>query len=812
LREHLDGSLSVDDEGGVVSHLDACEGCRRALESLAIGGQRWLAVARQIGEEPPVASPVWDEVATGLVSSGHLRTELDEGPLLTLLGLPGEPGRLGRIDHYTLLEAIGHGSMGVVLRAFDEKLKRVVAVKVLSPVWAARPRARERFLREARAAAAIRDDHVVALYAVEESREIPYLVMEYIAGGSLQEQLDRGESSSIEEVVRIGREIALGLAAAHAHGLVHRDIKPANILLEERKRRVKITDFGLARAADDASLTQDGVVVGTPQFMAPEQARGEPIDQRADLFSLGCVLYSLGTGRAPFSKDGTLAILRSVSHDVPPAPREINPEIPEWLGRVITRLMAKNPGERIQSAAEVADLLSRQLVPRAQAAVETSEFRRVKPADSRTAKRYRFRPLAAAVVLLAAASLGLTESSGVTHFGATLIRVLTPDGVLAIAVDDPNVKVSVEGEGGVIITGIGPQEVRLRPGSYRWIATKEGKLLRTEVITISRGGRQLISIHLEPPSAAVGEIRRFEGHIKNVHTLAVSGDGARAISGSWDQTVRIWDLARGKELRCFNVRDETRRANHAIYCVALSSDRRLALAGSRDGTVWLWDVETGEERWRHTVPVARTMGATSVAFSPDGRHALVGSGDGVARLWQVSPWQEIQRLKHSQNEIWSVRFSPDGGQALTAGGDMGDNDGGLALWDLQTGVEIRRFKGHEQGLWCAVFSPDGRYVLSGSNDATLRLWDSGSAKELRCFKGHSRGVKSVAFSPDRRRALSAGMDQTIRLWDLDTGQELHRFVDRESGGEINDVAYVPPGGQALSGTFHGTIRLWQLPP
>ena len=247
--------------------------------------------------------------------------------------------------------------MGVVLRAFDEKLKRVVAVKILSPSWAARPKARERFLREARAAAAIRDDHVVALHAIEDSAHVPYLVMEYIPGGSLQEQLDRGHSMSIEEVIRIGQEIALGLAAAHVHGLIHRDIKPANILLEERTRRVKITDFGLARAADDSSLTQDGIVVGTPDFMAPEQARGEPIDHRADLFSLGCVLYTLCTGRAPFSKDGTWAVLRSVSHDHPVTPREINPLVPEPLDRVINILMVKNSGERIQSAAEVADAL-----------------------------------------------------------------------------------------------------------------------------------------------------------------------------------------------------------------------------------------------------------------------------------------------------------------------------------------------------------------------------------------------------------------------------------------------------------------------
>jgi WD40 repeat protein len=262
------------------------------------------------------------------------------------------------------------------------------------------------------------------------------------------------------------------------------------------------------------------------------------------------------------------------------------------------------------------------------------------------------------------------------------------------------------------------------------------------------------------------------------------------------------------------MRDPTGRANHAIYGVALSPDKKLALACSRQGTVWLWDVDTGEERWRHTVPVVRTMGATCVAFSPDGRYALVGGGDGLARQWQLFPWKEVQRLKHSEKHAcWSVSYSADGREALTAGGpDTGETGGGICMWDLQTGAEVRRFKGYEQGTWCAVFSPDSRYVLSGGNDATLRLWDSGTAKELRRFSGHTGEVKCVAFSPDGRKALSASTDRTIRLWNVETGQELHRFFDRESHGEINNVAFVPPGRQALWGNFQGMVRLWQLPP
>ena len=211
-----------------------------------------------------------------------------------------KPGSLGRLGHYEIQEVIGRGGMGIVLRAFDEKLHRVVAIKVMAPQLATSATARRRFTREAQAAAAVTHDHIVTIHAVEEADGLPYLVMQYVAGMSLQERLERDGPLQLAEILRIGMQTAAGLAAAHAQGLVHRDIKPANILLENGIERVKITDFGLARAADDASLTQSGVVAGTPQYMSPEQARGEAVDHRTDLFSLGSVLYAMCTGRPPF--------------------------------------------------------------------------------------------------------------------------------------------------------------------------------------------------------------------------------------------------------------------------------------------------------------------------------------------------------------------------------------------------------------------------------------------------------------------------------------------------------------------------------
>lgn len=278
---------------------------------------------------------------------------------LTFLGPATRPGSLGRLGHYEVLEVLGRGGYGIVLKAFDEVLHRVVAVKVLAPEMAATSPARKRFLREARASAQVRHDNVVQVHAIEET-PLPYLVMEYIPGETLQQRMDAVGPVPPEEAVQIGVQIARGLAAAHETGLIHRDVKPANVLLEAGpEKRAKLTDFGLARAADDASLSQSGTVAGTPLYMAPEQARGEPLDHRADLFSLGSVLYAMVTGRPPFRAENRIAVLKRVCEDTPRPPRQIIPEVPRWLCDVIANLHAKDPAKRFQSAREVVEALTR---------------------------------------------------------------------------------------------------------------------------------------------------------------------------------------------------------------------------------------------------------------------------------------------------------------------------------------------------------------------------------------------------------------------------------------------------------------------
>ncbi|MCA9151792.1 MAG: serine/threonine protein kinase, partial [Planctomycetales bacterium] len=294
-------------------------------------------------------------------------------------------GRLGEID---ILQVIGHGGMGMVLKGFQPALNRPVAVKVLAPHLATSGAARQRFAREAQAAAVIMHANVMPIFSVDSQAKLPYLVMPFIECESLQQRIDRVGKLETIDVLRIGLQMARGLAAAHAQGLVHRDVKPANILLEQGVQRALLTDFGLARAVDDASLTRTGLIAGTPQYMSPEQARGDAIDSRSDLFSLGSVLYTACAGRPPFRAETSYGILRKITDTQPRSLLEVNPQVPIWLSILIERLMAKSPADRFQDAEQVAQLLEQSIAhlqqPQAWPLPVELQPRRAQPVSSDT--------------------------------------------------------------------------------------------------------------------------------------------------------------------------------------------------------------------------------------------------------------------------------------------------------------------------------------------------------------------------------------------------------------------------------------------
>ncbi len=354
----------------LTDHVETCPACAAKLETETAGDLWWQSANEFLTDGPYELEPLSGQTAAF--------DEPAQNPVvqhvLSHLSPTDDPRMLGRFGSYEVVGVVGSGGMGVVLKGFDAALDRYVAIKTLSPMLAASGSARQRFSREARAAAAVVHDNVSEIYGVAEANGLPYLVMPYVRGASLQKRIDEAGPLTLVEILRIGMQTAAGLAAAHAQGLVHRDIKPANILLSEGVERVQITDFGLARAADDASLTKTGVIAGTPQYMSPEQARGDGVDYRSDLFSLGSMLYAMCTGRPPFRAETTYGILRRITDEQPRSIREVNPEIPLWLCCIVAKLHAKSPEDRYESAAEVSETLSQCL-----AHVQQPEHQRLPP-------------------------------------------------------------------------------------------------------------------------------------------------------------------------------------------------------------------------------------------------------------------------------------------------------------------------------------------------------------------------------------------------------------------------------------------------
>lgn len=359
-HKRIDAFLASDPDdlrdAPLVAHLDVCSECRDYMEQAAAESQSWSdAAACLLVSEYDRSSSIKYSAASLEIGKPDIPTSIQN--VLDSLSPSDDPHRLGRLGGYEISGIIGVGGMGVVHKAVDTALDRVVAIKVMAPHLASHATARKRFAREAKAAAAVLHPNVIPIHSVSSEDATPYLVMGYVRGGSLQKRLDREGALATVEILRIGSQIAAGLSAAHEQGLVHRDIKPENILLEDGVERITLTDFGLARAVDDASLTQHGTIAGTPQYMSPEQARGEAVDQTSDLFSLGSVLYTLCTGRVPFRAESSHSVMRKIIDEAPTPIRELNPEIPDWLVRIIERLMAKEKVDRFPSAKELHTLL-----------------------------------------------------------------------------------------------------------------------------------------------------------------------------------------------------------------------------------------------------------------------------------------------------------------------------------------------------------------------------------------------------------------------------------------------------------------------
>ncbi len=485
---------SGGDREALALHVEACAACQQRLAQLAADEFQWQEACTCLAPEDGAAGE-WAE-SHGARAPWKRPTVWTQSMATSLLSPPVHPEMLGRLGRYDIECLIGSGGMGVVFKAHDTELNRPVAIKMLAPHLAENGPARQRFAREGRAAAAVVDDHVVPIHNVDASGDRgPFLVMQYVAGGSLQQRLDRDGALSTEETLRIGMQTAKGLAAAHAQGLIHRDVKPSNILLDEGVERALLTDFGLARTEDDACLTRSGFHPGTPHYMSPEQVRGEEIDHRSDLFSLGCVLYALCTGRPPFRAETSYAVMRRITDDTPRPIREINPAIPEWMEQIVFALLAKSPGARLGSAADVAQLLESCL-----SHVQQPTTRRLPesvstlplplPAGGKQKRTWRR--------LLTSAVVGLVLS-----LAATMVVLELNKGTLTIETSEPDVPIRILKDGAEYTSlhvTAGAKSIRIAAGQYLVEIDGDAHELTVDAssVTITRGDEQIVRVTHQP--------------------------------------------------------------------------------------------------------------------------------------------------------------------------------------------------------------------------------------------------------------------------------------------------------------------------
>lgn len=446
LSRYLETSLAPEEQCAVESHLNECSACRRTLESMAADEAFWTAATEALDSPKgvPLSRPISelslevlasvpfgeDTLASELLSSDMpTETTISQAQMLQRWLDPSEKeDSLGRIGKYEVFGVVGQGGMGLVLKALDTELERMVALKTLAHHVTSQADARLRLAREARAAAGMRHPNIVPIFGLENWRDVPLIVMPLVEGGTLQQYASE-QRLTTEQVLAIAIQIAEALAALHRAGIVHRDLKPSNILLQDGLDHVLLSDFGLARLDGDLAITHSDALAGTPFFMSPEQALGKSIEVRSDLFSFGSVLYWLCAGKYPFRGNSNYETLSKLVHTEPDFGELVRMQVPSYLQRLIEGLLVKQPHGRWSSADQVVELL------RGSLAHFRSPAERMPSAlvTKRPANRLAFRwPLRVAVALI-----GLTVIAfGVRNF------VKSSDGTsLALKGDQEAIKI-----------------------------------------------------------------------------------------------------------------------------------------------------------------------------------------------------------------------------------------------------------------------------------------------------------------------------------------------------------------------------------
>jgi WD40 repeat protein/serine/threonine protein kinase len=674
-----------------------------------------------------------------------------------------------------------------------------------------------------------------------------------LPGGTQLSSAESGHRSYFRSLAHIGRQIAGGLAYAHARGIVHRDIKPSNLLLDT-EGVVWITDFGLAKG-DDEGLTQSGDILGTIRYMAPERFRGEG-DARADIYALGLTLYELLTLRSGFQASDRLELIEQIKTEDPPSPRSLDGRIPRDLETIVLKAIEKDPRVRYQTAEALGEDLRRFL------ADEPIRARQVSPGERywRWARRnpaiatlgavltvvlvlatvcslfavQRFRIQAQAQSTLASAREVARAEEAAARFKAdqanTSLRakeeelrrtVYATRSNLALAAWDVADIGRVRSLLDLLRPAPSEPDIRGWEWRYLWQLVHEDRLaLRAQddgfTDVVFSPDRKILAglegkgrIHLwnrhggkSPRTIGAPTHARTADLASGVSALAFSPDGRSLAGPGLGDTLMLYDVDSGLPTLSFE------GSPGAVLGLAFSPDGRTLIASISAHSMRVWDARDGHLIRRvfggHGGPVA------AVAFSPDGRIIASAGYDHLVKLWKPeNQWQELVKLEGHTDEVRAVAFSPDGRRVASAGLDRS-----LRLWDARSAAELAVIRGHAGSVTSLAFSPDGSKLVTGSADETVRVWNVASGQEIRNFKGHTDEIRAVEFSLDGSEVASASADMTVRLWNPANPPRPHTLESPSVltyGGSVDCLAFSPDGSRLVSGHDDHALRTWELP-